>query len=900
MASITQATKAVIDAARSLATTTPLDLSTPEQIDAKLDEILAAAGLEGLGSAAGCSPDGRALLGEVLVLAVRAELDHLASITQLWKILETDTRLPTHLNKEATALILKAAKMDHADSQIELAKRLVEGAVIPKDDYEAIGWLISAARTAQDQTAVTKDMATLLLTSTQLPPASLSDVRDVLVNGCRDAVFQFGERASVETWEKYATGRGEGIEVDAYALHELAGIYATGEGGVPESSAVATNLYIRSASAGCWKGLSALADLHDQKSLPASSAEASEALRPASKQLQLLGATTPLVLSSTRKDIVAGLPAGAIPDVSGFPAPPGALESRRPAGEVAKAVKPAPEAEKEAREVVEGYLAAKDENAKVAAEAKVVGVLQKLKVQYLKARSEEGDVEAMVEFAKLTDNATEKKSWLQKAAEKGIPEAYYFLYEISGDADPAAADYLKKAVELKYPEACYRRGLQLEKGTFWEEKNAEKALEMYRLAGDSHAEAQHRLSLLLLASPTAATHYTEIQAATRNSLLHGSLAAAALYGAKLYWEGKTSGGPWIERAKDRGAVSSAPMLADDADELKDVRVALAGMEAECRRLLASPAGVDIVEKARKGDAEAQMGSARLLKAIGLSGIATTVFLGNLERPTVNVDARYEIARAFHFGIGDIKQNLTKAVCWYHAAARAALDLIRAAPTESSGSYKSRSSISLATWPTSAVLSLLAIADLYAAGSTEPASTDAPPSVVAAVAASATSLTGGSFANAVTPDAGLAAKFRQAARFVLEWSAAPASAKPALPDGVLPGLKVAIDVDAFLDAEAKTGGIRQQGAAGVLCIGEVDMLIRPPKNEESKPEAEGGAKKAEEIAKPTAAAAPPPPAAADAVTAGASETTAPPEDGKAKKRKKPTSKEPGSAGCCVVM
>ncbi|KAI8834902.1 hypothetical protein BC829DRAFT_68303 [Chytridium lagenaria] len=256
MSDLNPAILAILTASQTLSETLNLDLSTPTHITSCITTILESKGI----TVDPAAP----LLSEILVLSVRAALDHLPSITELYKVLESD---PVGLKEEAIKYLYKAAKLYHADSQSTLSHHLITGHHIPKNDYEALGWLVSASRTTTNEKAVTADIATLLISSPQLEPVDPSDVLDVLINGCRDAFFGMGERASVEVWEKYATGR-DGGKGDAHCMHELAGIYATGEGGVPESIPTSLHYYISSARSGSWKGLSALADLYDSNTLP--------------------------------------------------------------------------------------------------------------------------------------------------------------------------------------------------------------------------------------------------------------------------------------------------------------------------------------------------------------------------------------------------------------------------------------------------------------------------------------------------------------------------------------------------------------------------------------------------------------------------------------------------------
>ncbi|KAJ3220169.1 hypothetical protein HDU67_005495 [Dinochytrium kinnereticum] len=881
MADLATAIKSVLTAAQGLSETPGLDLSTPELVGAKVDEVLTASGKDD-----GWTVEQKGLLGEVLVLGVRAALDHLPSVNQLVQMFERDDRIQPRMHEEATKLLLKASKMDHADSQIEFAKRLIEGKFIKKDDYEAIGWLVSAARTATAQASVTKDLATLLLTSSQLPPVDLSDILDVLINGCRDAFFPFGERASVETWEKYAM---DPEFPDPHCMHELAGIYATGEGGVQESSTLATHFYIKSAKAGSWKGLSALSDLLPTPSPP---------LQAASQTLQILGSTTPLTLPTSRRQIIEEIPAGVVPDIGQYPGPEIRLVSGRPEVFAWDATG---EDDADARGVVEGFLNAADDSGRRGAKGKLIELVKKKEELWLKRRAEGGDLDSMVAYASIIENVTEKKSWLQKAVDGGNAKALYAMYELAGDADPAATEYLKKAAEMKLPQACFKRGQQLEKGTFWEDKNFEKAREYYEMAGD-HAASQYRLSLLLLLTPTA---YTQTLQATRSALLNGSVPSCAIYGARLYWEGKTAGGPWIERAKDRGGVPEKG--SEDEEAFKDVYGALEGMEKECRGLMGSVAGVDLVGKAREGNGEAQMAVARLLKGIGYPGIATTVFLGNLENPITSTDARYEVARAFHFGIGDIHRNLIKAVCWYYASAQSAITKIRSSPSDAPTGLRSRGAASSsATWTTSAVLSLLALADLYETGvvdilSSAPVTdSTSPPKAVteASQVMGSMILVESDKLHALPKDTHLSTQFRDCAKLFMTWSE---TRQTPIPESALPRLRLPIDYEAFIQAEAKNGTIRQHGAAGVLRIGEVDELIRLP---EPPAVAVGEAETAKEVPAPpvaeiSASVASSPPVAVEAAGSVAETTQEGANVGK-KKKKPAANREPGAAGCCVVM
>ncbi|KAJ3099806.1 hypothetical protein HDU97_002732 [Phlyctochytrium planicorne] len=926
-----------------LLATLPLDLSDAEKTWKVLEEHVIATGSE-------WTEDEKSLLTELLALAVRAEAGGLGAITALVKILDSDPRLNSvrdvkesqeTLSKASVSLLLKASKLDHGDSQIDLANRIISGSHgWSKDDYEAVGWLVSSARTAQTQLTPTTLLTTLLLTSPQLPPPDLSDIMDILIHGCRDSFYPAGERASVEVWEKYALE----IPGDGNCLHELAGIYASGEGGVTESPTIALHYYLQSALKGSWKGFQSLADLHPSTpfSLTITVDDIPAHLRQISFRLQALPATTPLLLTETIASIVAsaGLPD---PDTAA-PISKTRLESLKPKNAATAATGSVGDVESVKKAVV-SFFEATSEEVRQDAKKEIVKALDIRKAAWAEARAKEGDLDAIVEYAKTLSDSVQKKSWLQRAADAGSALAFYSLYEQAGDSDPSGTDYLNKAAEKKWPDACYRRGLQCEKGTFWEDKNLAKAQEYYEQAGPFHGPSQYRLALLLSSqqNPTSETQ-SLIQKSTRTSLLNGSLQSSLLHGTRLYNEGKSAGGPWIERAKDRLAQTDDWIESVLEGQAGEVKAALKGMEIECRRWMRSEKGKDLVAKGREGDGEAQMGVARLLKAIGYPGIATTIFLGNLERPLVQIDARFELARAFHFGIGDIHRNLLKAVCWYYASALSGFKLLFTVTSDPSspnsiaakGGRTGRAPVSTSsTWLTSATLACLALADLYETGAEDilaraprtknenlslagassflTSPTSAPPITSPTKDASATAsttLSETAHFHAIPVDTLLSSQYRSASTYLLaylETRTLPTPFTPSTLSTLLPSPKLPIDLATFLQKESQNATIRQHGASGILRIGDVDELMKevdeglmflptvgqePPKKKEEAAavappppsvEATAAAVKGASAADVVAAAPHPPAAAAAAEGPGT--------DGK---KKKPAGREPGSA------
>ncbi|KAI8852285.1 hypothetical protein BC829DRAFT_72918 [Chytridium lagenaria] len=416
MSDLNPAILAILTASQTLSETLNLDLSTPTHITSCITTILESKGI----TVDPASP----LLSEILVLSVRAALDHLPSITELYKVLESD---PVGLKEEAIKYLYKAAKLYHADSQSTLSHHLITGHHIPKNDYEALGWLVSASRTTTNEKAVTADIATLLISSTQLEPVDPSDVLDVLINGCRDAFFGMGERASVEVWEKYATGR-DGGKGDAHCMHELAGIYATGEGGVPESipTSSTTTSPLPVLVPGKVSPLSPISTTPTPSPLPPRTpTQPPRRLHlPPKPRLH-----NPSHLTSTKSSILQTL---SLPSSDAYPAQTFVVRERDVVGGDGDV--------EGARKAVMMFL----EGDKREGKKMVLEVLERRKRGFVKWKAENGDLEKMVEYAKTLDSITDKKSWLNKAAEKGSPAALYALYELGGDSDPEAVSTLKR------------------------------------------------------------------------------------------------------------------------------------------------------------------------------------------------------------------------------------------------------------------------------------------------------------------------------------------------------------------------------------------------------------------------------------------------------------------------
>ncbi|KAJ3185197.1 hypothetical protein HK101_009821 [Irineochytrium annulatum] len=723
---------------------------------------------------------------DIPTLALYAQKGHLPSIVRLCQLLDDQTATNPKAAAESCRWVLAACHLDHSESQIEYARRLIAGdRGVPKDDYEAFGWyvftvvlmslmvipnrLVSAARTADAPMLhqCTRLVSALLLTSPLAPADVLPPLMDVLARNASDALFPFGERASVEAWERHA------LWGSSHAAHELGSVYASGEGGVAESAAAAAWWYVESARRGSWKGVLAVGNAMADGRLAEGGIPADQGMAGKLKEIAAGMRTHP------GREWV--MPEGWDRAIR-VRAKPAELVSRRALG-VEGGI-----AWDEAMAAVDAFLAG-GEGRKVA-KGRLVELAKRRRVNGVRAKAKSGDVDAMVELAGMEGTGEEeKKALLEKAIRMGSVAAIYAKYKMLAAKDNEATEWLNKAVEQKWPQACFEQGQQYEKGTFWVDKNPDKAIEMYKLAGSwlvltagiqDHGDSLYRVSVIL-----ASSNKTESVSYLKRAAAAGHLAAACDYGIHLIEIESPSGGSWVERAVDR--VKTLDPNSPSAPDATRIKRTVDQMRSECQTFLES-AGKRLILAARSGDATSQMKLAYILKGLGYSGIAMTLFLANLSDATTgatNADAQYEVGRAFHHGLGDIHRNLLRAAGHYHSAA--------SCPREPA------TTLSGAAGCTSAQLALLALADLFEQGSED---VDGSPS-----------------AQAFPTDRALAGLYRRLAAESVASGSMPGPGKV----GALPE-SVPFDVVGFMEGEARDRTIRHQAMLGVLHVGEVEELM----------------------------------------------------------------------------
>ncbi|KAJ3413242.1 phosphatidyl inositol kinase [Chytridiales sp. JEL 0842] len=684
---------------------------------------------------------------------VKARRGDLASCVSVLEILQKGSGELPPMPEESFEMLQVAARWDHSPSQLALGEAYMNGSQVAKDDYLALGWLVASCRSAQTQSQETTSsvaLSVLLLTSPSLP-SDLSVLTTLLLRnregvGYEPSFFPLGSSAILQVWEMLA------LQGHAEAMFELADLWATGEEVPEKNTDTAAYWYFQSAQKGCWKSLAALANAYETglgSYIPLNPSIANQLLK----------------LSEAAEKGSLILP-DQLPPFPSVPEPP-KLKSMKPpvVGNSGSKFNP-PYSKEECEKAVLEFLHGSHDTVRALGKKKMVEFLKDKEVETDRLKAAGGDTSAMVRYAKAIDYPTEKLDWLERAAQKGDATAMVELYQHHMYSDSfLAMDYLRKATNLRDPQACFLLGSRYEEGSAGSPRSYDMAYEFYMQA-KNHPEALFKASALVQEGKVQNVDPQESKALLTQAIVHGHLPACLTYGSQLSSSPSPSepvkgrlpptlpASRFIERATDHGS----HLL-----QSKDTK---AQHDFPFRKLLETH-GKEIITEARAGDLNAQMELGYILKSLGLQGMAAVVFFGNLA--SNNPDAQYEVARAFHLGIGDIKRHLLKACCWYFDAAR-----------NGKGS--------------ASVLSLLALADLFRKGATD------------------VGLAGVSYA--FPKNLELAERYSAAAQKLLEGKT---------PDEI-PVPKVPIDVEVFLKGE-KEDDIRNNVTTGILKVGEIEALLQ---------------------------------------------------------------------------
>ncbi|KAI9363416.1 hypothetical protein DFJ73DRAFT_811112, partial [Zopfochytrium polystomum] len=761
-------------------------------------------------------PAGKALkLAALLLLAVNAVAGDLAYTWVLAETLDHSEDLPS-LPDEATKWYRVGAKQDHPDCQLAYAKKIIEGVTTPRDDYKAVAWLTAACRSADthaQDVAASVALATLLLSS-PLVPATLSDVLNLLIRSREKAGFAgflFGGQGLAKIWEEMANSS----EPDPDAMFEMGNVFALAED-VPADYPTAMYWYIESVQAGSWKGLAGLSDLlqntpaQAQQMLPFSlfDNETKQKIAQLAEEAEDSASLPPLDGINLPK---LARPQKPLPDWR-----PRISEKwfvgREKLAEIEAAVSAfARPSSVPATPTTPVHPSVSDEDEKKEAKAKIIQLLREKEHGIAKARYERTrDTAHLVEYAKLVPESAEKRALLQKAADSGSSDAMFILSEVLKSENVALSVYLlTQAAEQDHPAACTKLGMLHEKGLDGISLDAQAANSLYTRAKD-YPEALYRRANLLQSGVITTPYFDEFETILKRAICFGHLRACYSYGAHLARSTSSNSPP--SSATTLTHVASTPRIPSTLDAWRFVERALdfeltdipeardfrTMMDATFKTILAAH-GREIILSARAGDLQSQMALGYVLKSLGVQGMAAVVFFGNVGGDgSGDPDAPYEVARAFHIGIGDVKRHLFKAAAWYYEAAR----------------------INRGGKPSAAkTLALVALRDLFEAGSDD--------------------VSNNGVGHAFPKDANGAALYGALALKAFD------GVDVEVPVPVLPSF----DVLQFLAAE-KADQIRTNVTMGILQVGEIEALLQSfPEGRASlgrKATGGGGFNKAEEV------------------------------------------------------
>ncbi|KAJ3301482.1 hypothetical protein HDU76_005733 [Blyttiomyces sp. JEL0837] len=713
----------------------------------------------------------RTKLSALLLLALQAAGGDPQSMEYLVQTLENSEDLP-RMPKEASLWSLLGAKQDITQCQLLYARYLIEGLVVPKDDYQALGWLVAAARSAESPIheiqSATK-IATLMLTSPEIP-VDLSDLMNILIRArekAGHAGYEFGGRAAVDVWQALA------LKGDPDGMFELGNVYASGED-VPANYEAAMHWYTKSAESGSWKGASGMLDLLQNPDLT------KLYIQPTSNSSEILSKLQHCIEKGQSNE------AFNLPNLSGVPrfgAPSNIVSGRIEGGSTGN-VKIVSVDVGDIERMIGDFLNGSDDEKKRNAKSEIVGVLNEKVREVARGKAVAGDVDAMVEYALATDMVTEKESWLEKAAAKDNAKAMYELAKMLKATEPSKhVSWMTKSADLGYPDACYEVGVFFEEGINGSEADYAKAIAYYERAPD-HGECLYRRAMLLKDGKVTTAYTTEFETLLKRAIAKGSMTACYAYGSHLANQASVNSpidsiSPVLRIPPSMEASRFIERACDHADigEARDFKTLMDGV---FKRVLGTH-GREIIVEARSGSLSAQMELGFILKSLGLQGMAAVVFFGNLS--SNNPDAQYEVARAFHLGIGDIKRHLLKAACWYYDAA-----------INGKGA--------------SSIISLLALSDLFSKGHPD--------------------VTNTGISHAFPKNESLSKAYSDAALVLLNSMIAGSESlgisSISTSNLVIPEPIIPINVQGFLKAE-KTDNIRNNVTMGILQVGEIEALLQ---------------------------------------------------------------------------